>query len=191
MYYTHIDDKDVSLDETLETLDGFVKSGKVKAIGCSNYQKPRLHEALTISRYNTWTAFSCIQQRYTYLQPDPKVDFGVQVVADDELLDYCYDHNMTVLAYSPLLGGAYTRADQLPQAYKNSYTNEKKQVLQDIAAEAGASINQIVLAWMQQKPRRVIPLIAASSSDQLAENLASQDILLTSEQIERLNRAAL
>ncbi|MNZ79602.1 General stress protein 69 [compost metagenome] len=135
MYYTHIDDKDVSLEETLETLDRFVRSGKVRAIGCSNYQTPRLHEALTASRHNTWAAYSCIQQRYTYLQPDPKADFGVQVVADDELLDYCHNNNMTVLAYSPLLGGAYTRADQL------------------------------------------------------SENLGSSDILLTSEQIERLNRA--
>ncbi|MNN36222.1 L-glyceraldehyde 3-phosphate reductase [compost metagenome] len=187
MYYTHIDDKDVSLEEILETLDRFVKSGKVRAIGCSNYQTPRLHEALSISSHNTWAAYSCIQQRYTYLQPDPKADFGVQVVADDELLNYCHNNNMTVLAYSPLLGGAYTREEQLPQAYKESYSNEKRQVLQDIATETGGSINQIVLAWMQQKPRRVIPLIAASTSDQLSENLASLGILLTSEQIDRLN----
>ncbi|MNN37481.1 L-glyceraldehyde 3-phosphate reductase [compost metagenome] len=189
MYYAHIDDKNVSLEETLETLDTFVRSGKVRAIGCSNYQKSRLHEALTISRHNTWAAYSCIQQRYTYLQPDPKADFGVQVVADDDLLDYCHDNNMTVLAYSSLLGGAYTREEQLPQAYKENYSNEKRQILQDIATETGGTVNQIVLAWMQQKPLAVIPLVAASSSDQLSENLASLDILLTSEQIERLDRA--
>ncbi|MBA9086364.1 aryl-alcohol dehydrogenase-like predicted oxidoreductase [Fontibacillus solani] len=42
---------------------------------------------------------------------------------------------------------------------------------QDIATETGGNMNQIVLAWMQQKPQRVIPLIAASSSDQLPQKI--------------------
>lgn len=187
VYYTHIDDKNIRLEETIETLNRFVMSGKVRAIGCSNYPQLRLHEALTISKQNNWTAFSCIQQRYTYLKPNPHTDFGLQVVADEQLLSYCHDHNIAVLAYSPLLGGSYTQTEHLPSAYKESFSTDKEQILLEIATQIGGTINQVVLAWMMRKPLRVIPLISASTSQQLAENLGSLHIQLSDEHMERLN----
>ncbi|MFC3249741.1 hypothetical protein ACFOLF_00100 [Paenibacillus sepulcri] len=72
----------------------------------------RVQEVIRISRSHNWAAYSCIQQRHTYLHPDPEADFGIQVSANEELLSYCKNHeDFSILAYSPLLNGAYTRRD--------------------------------------------------------------------------------
>lgn len=69
LYYAHIDDTDTPLEETLETFDLLVRTGKVRAVGCSNYQLARLIEARKISSEKNIASYRCIQQRYTYLHP--------------------------------------------------------------------------------------------------------------------------
>lgn len=109
LYYAHVDDSETELEETLETFDSLVKSGKVRAIGCSNYRLSRLLEAKAVSQSKGWESYCCIQQRYTYLQPRADADFGVQVSADEDLLAYCSQHDdFTLLAYSPSLEACTT-----------------------------------------------------------------------------------
>lgn len=191
LYYAHIDDTDTSLEETLEAMDGLVRAGKVRALGCSNYRISRIQEARSISRAHNWTSYSCIQQRHTYLRPNPGADFGLQISANEELLSYCISHeDFSILAYSPLLNGAYTRRDvSLPKSYEGPDAQARIRVLFEVAAETEGTLNQVVLAWMLQNTPKTIPLIAASSLEQLRENLGSLDIRLSQDQLERLNRA--
>lgn len=191
LYYAHIDDTSTPLEETLEALDELVRKGKVRAIGCSNYSLSRLKEAQRISEAGNLTPYSCVQQRYTYLQPRRDADFGIQVSADEELLTYCRNRgDLSLLAYSPLLNGAYTRKDvSIPESYGGSESLSRLQMLKEVAAETGGTMNQIVLAWMLHSDPAVIPVIAASTPEQLGENLGSLDIKLSREQLERLNQA--
>ncbi|OPH59008.1 hypothetical protein BC351_22000 [Paenibacillus ferrarius] len=189
LYYSHIDDGETPLEETLEAMDRLVRAGKVRALGCSNHRLSRLQEARRISQAHNWAAYSCIQQRYTYIRPNSAADFGVQVSVDEELLSYCQStQDVSLLAYSPLLNGAYTRSEALlPAQYQGPQAISKLQVLKEVASETEGTVNQIVLAWMLQKSPMVIPLIAASNPEQLQENLGSLNIRLTQNQLDRLN----
>lgn len=189
LYYAHIDDTGTELEETLEAFDRLVKSGKVRAIGCSNYRLPRLREAMVVSKANGWASYSCIQQRYTYLRPRKDADFGLQVSTDDDLLAYCMENkDITLLAYSPLLGGLYDKESaELPEGYRNEEQLNRLQAVRKLAKETGHTPNQIVLAWMLQNAPTALPLVAVSDSVQLEENLGALDIRLSSEQLDYLN----
>ncbi len=71
---------------------------------------------------------------------------------------------MTLVAYSPLLNGAYTRPDkELDRAYDHPGTQARLEALQQVAKETGATANQVVLAWLIGGELPVVPLIGVSS----------------------------
>ncbi|MFB0545336.1 MAG: aldo/keto reductase, partial [Anaerolineae bacterium] len=148
-------------------------------------------EARWVCRTHGWAEYCCVQQRYSYVRPKPGVSFDPQVAADDDLLDYCRARGITMLAYSPLLGGTYTRADRpLPPQYVGPDSDVRLAELKAVAEEEGATANQIVLAWMVQSEPPVIPLIAASTINQMRENLGALEIELSADQMARLNNAS-
>ena len=190
LYYAHVDDRDTPLEETMEAFDRLVQAGKVRTIGASNFPAWRLERARMVSRANGWAAYGCIQQRYTYLRPRPGATFGAQVSANDDLLDYVRSEGMTLLAYSPLLNGAYTRADRgFQEQYLGSDADARLAALRAVAQEAGATANQVVYAWMMQSDPPVIPLMAASTDKQMDENLGALEVTLSAAQMAWLDEA--
>ncbi len=192
LYYAHVDDRVTPLDETLAAFDRLVRAGKVRFIGASNYLAWRLEQAHWVSKTHDWPSFCCVQQRYTYLRPKPGASFDPQISVNDDLLDYvrARRHDFTLLAYSALLGGAYVRDDRpVPEQYRGPDAEARLRVLREVAAEAGATPNQVVLAWMMHSDPPVIPLIAASEPRHLAENIGALDVRLSAGQMERLNHA--
>ena len=190
LYYAHVDDRVTPLEESLEAFNRLVQAGKVRYIGASNYRAWRLAQAKWISQTKGWAEFCGVQQRYTYLPGKPGANFGAQLAANDELLDYCASTGMSLLAYSVLLAGAYTRSDRsLPNQYVSAENDQRLTILRAVAQENGSTPNQVILRWMMQSSPTIIPLIAASDEAQLAENLGTLDKPLTSEQMERLNKA--
>ena len=190
LYYAHFDDRTTPIEETMEAFHKLVKAGKVSFIGASNYLAWRLEEARWVSRTHAWSEYCCIQQRYSYVRPKPGANFTPQVAANDGLLDYCKNRGIVLLAYSPLLKSAYTRAERpLPEEYLGPDTKARVTVLKTIAEEKNATANQIVLAWMIHSEPCVIPLVAASNSGQMKQNLNSLNISLSAEELTRLNSA--
>jgi aryl-alcohol dehydrogenase-like predicted oxidoreductase len=191
LYYTHLDDRTTPIEETLDTLNQLVVAGKVKHIGCSNITTWRIERAKQISRRYQWVEYCCVQQKYTYLRPNWGADFAGQVFASEELLDYCAANpDLSLLAYSPLLLGAYVRSDRpLPDAFKTADMEARLATLEAIAHDVGATVNQLILAWMLQNTPPMIPLIAASTSEQLQESLEASHVVLRPEQIHALNTA--
>ena len=97
---------------------------------------------------------------------------------------------MTLLAYSVLLSGAYTRPERAIQSeYAGPDTDGRLATLRAVAQEIGASPNQVILAWMMQSDPPVLPLIAASSGQQMQENIDALKLTLSAGQMERLNAA--
>jgi aryl-alcohol dehydrogenase-like predicted oxidoreductase len=131
------------------------------------------------------------EQRYSYIRPRPAASFAPQIAANDDLLDYCRNRGITMLAYSPLLGGAYTRAGRsFPEQYLGPDTDARLPALNAVAEEVGATANQVVYAWMLQSDPPVIPLVAASTVEQMRENLGALEIELSADQMARLNDAS-
>ncbi|MFN2234350.1 MAG: aldo/keto reductase [Anaerolineales bacterium] len=190
LYYAHRDDRDTPLEETLEAFLRLVDSGKVRFIGASNYLAWRLEEAHWLSITNEWPEFCCVQQRHTYIRRKHGTTFNPQVAANEDLLDYVSNRGITLLAYSALLSGAYTRSDRdFSDQYLSSDTDNRLSALNEVAAETGATANQVILAWMMQSIPAVVPLIAASSSEQLKENIDALNLFLTADQLEKLDSA--
>jgi aryl-alcohol dehydrogenase-like predicted oxidoreductase len=105
-------------------------------------------------------------------------------------MDYCKNRGITLLAYSALLSGAYTRKDRdFSEQYDGIDTQNRVKALNTVAKETGATANQVILAWMLQSEPPVVPLIAASTQEQMQENLKALETNLSPEQMDRLNNA--
>jgi aryl-alcohol dehydrogenase-like predicted oxidoreductase len=188
LYYAHVDDRTTPLEESLEAFAKLVQAGKVRFIGASNYLAWRLEEARWISETHGWPQYCCVQQHYTYLRLRPGTNVKPQEMVNDDLLDYIQNRQMTLLAYSVLQSGGYTRPDRpLRSEFSMPDNNKRLETLRAVAEEAGITVNQVILRWMLA--RDIIPLIAASTEAQLSENLAALEGTLTADQMERLNRA--
>ncbi len=191
LYYAHTDIRSDPLQETLAAFNALVRGGKARAVGCSNYRTWRIAEARAVNRTEGFAEYCCVQQRHTYLRPRPGASFSPQLSSDEELLDYCREYpELRMLAYSPLLNGAYTRADrEIRPQYLGAETDDRLLVLREVASELGATPNQVIYAWMLAGTPAVIPLTAPTSMEQLEENLAAVDVNLSVGQMERLTNA--
>lgn len=189
LFYSHTDSREDALEETLETYDELVASGKIRFIGCSNYRAWRIQKALEISDSNSWPSYCCIQQRHTFLRPKPTANFGGQLSSNEDLLDFCKENeHVRMLAYAPLLRGSYSIAERpIPEQYHTTEMKKKLEDLHTIANDTGSTVNQVIYAWMMQSNPSIIPLIAPTKLDQLHHTLGCLEVNLAAEQMDILN----
>ena len=188
LLYAHRDDRDTPLAETMEAFDRLVQAGKVRLLGASNFQTWRLSEALTLSSARGGTPFSVVEQRHTFLRPRHGASFTPQVLVNSEMTDCCQFNHLTLVAYSVLLQGAYCRDDRpIPAQYAGPDADQRLSVLTTVAREVGATVNQVVIAWLLAN--HIVPIIAASQVEQIEENVGALDVTLSAQQIQRLNTA--
>jgi len=200
LYYAHIDNRSTPLEETVGAFGQLAAEGVVDVVGCSNTTSWRLERARRLAQDQEVEPYSVIQQHYTYLWPSPLPLTGVERLgtphfqhAGIEHLDYLHDHrDMTLVAHTALLGGAYSRPERpLPdrRGYAHPTAYMRFEALRQVAQELGATTNQVVLAWMLHQNSAVIPLFGPSSVAQLDEALAAVEINLDAEILDRLNTA--
>ncbi|MEU0882403.1 aldo/keto reductase [Lentzea sp. NPDC005914] len=191
VYYAHIEDRRTPLDDTVATFGELVTDGLVRVTGLSNHAAWRVAAAREIAKAQGVPGFSAVQQRHTYLRPRPGAEFGANPHISDEMLDYARtEPDLTVLGYSVLLSGAYTRADRpLPEQYDHEDSRRRLKVLAEVAGELGATPNQVVLAWLLGGDPPVLPILGVSSVEQLDECLGALDVVLDDELRQRLDTA--
>ena len=190
LYYAHRDDFATPLEETMAAFDRLVKAGKVRMIGASNLSVWRIAEANGVSRANSWAQYGVVEQRHTYLRPRHGADFGPQICINDDLKDFAIKRGVTLVAYSILLHGAYTRDNQpIPAHYAGPEAEERLAALRRVANEVGATANQVIVAWMRRSEPPVLPIIAGSRPEQLEETIGALGVNLSEEQMATLNTA--
>ncbi|PSK98073.1 aryl-alcohol dehydrogenase-like predicted oxidoreductase [Murinocardiopsis flavida] len=196
LLYAHIEDRTVTVSETVEGFAALVAEGTVGLLGVSNHAVWRVERARAVAAAAGLPGYEVAQYQHSYLRPrsdvaTPMFPDGNLGSAGAEMTTYLRaEPGMTLVAYSPLLGGAYTREDRpLPPDYDHPGTPARLAVLREIAKETGASPNQVVLAWQIGGNLPIIPLAGASSVAQLEENLAAVDLDLTADQRARLDAA--
>ena len=192
LYYAHTDDPDTPLEETMEAFDRLVKKGKVRALGSSNYDTWRLAEANLLAESRGWTPFTAMQQRLSYLNPRAAVapKYAFNEIANRERLRFLCDKKMPLISYSCLCKGAYERPELLPAEYE---AGERLELVRRMAAERGVNPSALVIAWLLNLHRvpgypRVIPLFSATP-DHLRQNLQGLELVLTDEDLARMNEA--
>ncbi|MFD5629865.1 aldo/keto reductase [Streptomyces sp. NPDC127072] len=196
LLYAHIEDRTVDPRETVEAFGELVAEGSVGVLGVSNHAVWRVERARSLAAAAGLPGYEVLQYQHSHLRPRTDIPDALFLEgslggAGGELFSYLRaEPALTLVAYSPLLGGRYVRQDKpFPADYDHPGTPARLAVLRDVARETGASVNQVVLAWQIGGPLPVIPLAGASSVAQLEENLAAVDLELSADQRTRLDVA--
>jgi aryl-alcohol dehydrogenase-like predicted oxidoreductase len=196
LYQIHEWDGRTPLEETLEALDNLVRSGKVRYIGASNYSGWHLMKALATSQQHGYARFVSEQIYYSLQARD----------AEYELIPVAIDQGLGILVWSPLAGGLlsgkYRRRQQPPDGSRHLndwgeppiHDEEQLYTVIDVLIEiAGAhkvSPAQIALAYLLRRPGITSLVIGARTEEQLSDNLASANVVLSTNELSRLDAAS-
>jgi aryl-alcohol dehydrogenase-like predicted oxidoreductase len=190
LYWMHQWDRHTPVEETLSTLDDLVRAGKIRAVGVSNTPAWWVGESVGITRTRGWESVAALQVEYSLLTRTP----------EGEQFGAARAFGLGVTPWSPLasgvLSGKYSRTVRtVPGSSRSGYAapqlTESTFVLLDALAELAAdhetSVAAVALAWVRQRPEITSTLIGARTIAQLDANLASADVTLAQDQIDRLN----
>jgi aryl-alcohol dehydrogenase-like predicted oxidoreductase len=192
LYQSHRDDADTPFEETFETYAGLIKSGKVRAIGASNYKADRLAESLKVSAAKGLPRYETLQPWYNLYD---RADF------EGGLADLCKRENIAVIPYfslaSGFLTGKYRSEGDLAgraRAYRvKDMLNERGfrilKALDTVSAEIGAMPAQVSLAWLVAHGVAA-PIASATNLDQLKEIIGGTALTLSPEAVRLLDEAS-
>jgi aryl-alcohol dehydrogenase-like predicted oxidoreductase len=204
LYQCHSWDETTPIEETMQTLDGFVRSGKVRYIGCSNFTAAQIVESQWAAERVGGTPFISLQPQYSLVARD----------IEAEILPACARHGLGTLVYSPLAGGILSgryardaapppgsridrlRNSSLPQAraFADEIYNERNltiaQEVTKVATELNGAPAAVALAWVRSRPGVTSVIVGPRTVDQLEGNLAGLELELPAELTAQLDEAS-
>jgi aryl-alcohol dehydrogenase-like predicted oxidoreductase len=201
LYQCHRYDKETPLNETLEALDRAVQSGKVRAIGLSEWPADKIVAAAQSTTRHGWTPMTSSQPQYSLLWRKPEA----------AVFAACREHGLGNIVYSPLAQGVLTgkyRPGQPPPVgsraanpemnitmetngrhFRSDFLLSAVEKLNGIAASLNLSMTQLALAWVLRRPEVASAIVGASRPDQLAASAAASGIQLPEEALARIDRS--
>jgi aryl-alcohol dehydrogenase-like predicted oxidoreductase len=196
VYHMHGFDGLTPIEETLNTLDQFVRDGKVRYIAASNFSGWHMQKSLDISARYGWSRYVAHQVYYSLVGRD----------YEWELMPQAYAEGLGALIWSPLgwgrLTGKLRRGQPLPEVSRlhkaaeggpqvaDEYLYKVVDALDAIAKETGKTVPQVALNWLLRKPTVASVIIGARNEQQLRDNLAAASFTLTSDQVAKLDEAS-
>jgi len=196
LFQLHGFDAQTPVEETLETLDGLVRAGKIRYIGCSNFSGWHLMKSLAVSEKYGWARHVAHQAYYSLVGRD----------YEWELLPLGLDQGVGCVAWSPLgwgrLTGKIRRNQPRPEVSRlpataeygppvaDEYLYRVIDALDAVALETGKSVPQIALNWLLQRPTVSTVVIGARNEEQLKQNLGAVGWNLTPAQVAQLDAAS-
>ena len=176
LYQLHFPDAETPIEETLSALAELVEEGKVREIGCCNFDARQLREALTVSDANGWPRFVSNQVEYSMVHRQPETN---------GLVALCLEERVGLLPYYPLASGLLTgktRRDRPPQGrlqmerYRKFLTEENFDLverLRPFAETRGLSMAQVALGWLLAQAAVPSVTPGATRPDQISSNVAA------------------
>src|ERR1700686_4262789 len=191
LYQIHGNDSVTPVDETLRALDTLVQQGKVRYIGCSNWQAWKIAKALGVSEFRNLAQFDTLQAYYSIAGRD----------LEREIIPLLESEKVGLLVWSPLAGGLlsgkFNRTNQKPSDSRRTdydFPSVDKDrawnildVMAPIAKAHGCSPARISLAWLLTKPVVTSVIIGAKRLDQLRDNLAAAELTPTQAELKQLD----
>jgi aryl-alcohol dehydrogenase-like predicted oxidoreductase len=180
IYQVHWPDPDVPVEQTAATLDEFVREGKVRYVGVSNFDATQLGE------FESTRTIDALQPPYHL--------FRRQI--EEEVLPYCRDHGIGVLVYGPLAHGLLTgkmtsqwqfepddwrAGSDLFTGDKFERTLEQVESIRGLADRAGYSTSQLAVAWTLANPDVDVSIVGARNPRQIDETAPASEIDLDEE----------
>jgi aryl-alcohol dehydrogenase-like predicted oxidoreductase len=194
LYQIHGNDSVTPVEETLRALDTLVQQGKVRYIGCSNWQAWKIAKALGISEFRNQARFDTLQAYYSIAGRD----------LEREIVPLLESEKVGLLVWSPLAGGLlsgkFSRTNQkAADSRRTDYdfpivdkgrTWNILDVMAPIAKAHGCSPARVALAWLLAKPVVTSVIIGAKRLDQLQDNLAAVELTLTQSELRQLDEVS-
>jgi aryl-alcohol dehydrogenase-like predicted oxidoreductase len=196
LYQVHFPDPNTPIEETLRTMDDLVRSGKVRYVGCSNFDAWQVCEALWTSRRNNLNSFISVQSPYNMLQRD----------IETELIPFCEEYKIGIIPYFPLARGYLTgkyRPEQpipegtrdardpndplFPHRYRTQVNNALLRSLEAFASREDHNVGELAIAWLLGNPTVTSVISGASSPEQVLANAHAADWQLTKDQMIEIN----
>ncbi|MER6733686.1 aldo/keto reductase [Streptomyces puniciscabiei] len=194
LYYMHRRDPDVPIEETVGTMAELVREGKVKHLGLSEVTADELRAAHAVH------PIAAVQSEWSLFSRD----------IEAKVVPAARDLGVALVPYSPLgrgfLTGSFTNAEQELTAddfrrHQPRFTGANAaanaallEPIRAIAEARGATLGQIALAWVQQRATRhalpVVPIPGTRKPGRVEENVAATAIVLTDEELTRLEPIA-
>ena len=201
LYQVHSWDPVTPLEESLATLDDMVRSGKVRYVGLSNYTGWQVQKTMALAERHGWHAPVTLQPQYNLLVRE----------LEWEIVPSCLDAGLGLLPWSPLGGGwltgKYTR-DERPtgatrlgenpdrgvEAYDRRSVQQRTwdvvDAVREVADGRGATMAQVALAWLADRPAVTSVILGARTTEQLADNLGAAGLHLDADETARLDAAS-
>jgi aryl-alcohol dehydrogenase (NADP+) len=194
LYQIHRLDPDTPIEETMQALHDVVRAGKARYIGASSMFAWQFLKAQYTADLHGWTRFVSMQNHYNLIYREE----------EREMIPCCIDQGVAMIPWSPMARGFFSgnhrkgdwgdtlRARTDDYAQSMYYRDEDLTVaahVQELAKARGVSGSQVALAWVLSKPYVTAPIIGASRMDHLEESLATLDLHLSSEEVQRLEQA--
>lgn len=191
LYYAHRDYEELDVGAIVDAFNGAIETGKVRALGASNFQADRLGVALEYADGAGKVPFTALQNEYNLVARD---SYGA------ELQEICSSRGIAMLPFFGLAAGYLTGKYRKPEDFEENqrgyrtkdYTQSGPPVLDvmdAISAETGASLPAIALAWLVRQPGIPAPIASARNTEQLQSLLEFTRIDLSDTQIERLTQS--
>ncbi|MGG1554050.1 aldo/keto reductase [Paenibacillus ferrarius] len=180
IYYMHAPDYETSIEETLETMSGLVKSGKIRYIGVSNYAAWQIADMLSVCDKRNYIPPIITQNVYNLITR------GIEA----ELIPFLGAHDMGMVIYNPIAGGFLTgkHMSGLPvqnsrfsnsEVYYNRYWSDENfdavAKLTKIAEECGQSLLQLAMKWCASRSSVTSIITGVSRLSQIQQNISSME----------------
>jgi aryl-alcohol dehydrogenase-like predicted oxidoreductase len=197
LYQIHWPYTFISVDALMDALAEAVRSGKVRAVGVSNYGADLMHRAYArLARHDIPLASNQVHYNLIYRKPEKN---GV--------LDACRELNVALIAYSPLEQGLLTGKYRVVAGQAISFTGPRRfsrafrtsqrskiepllQTMEEIAKAHSKTIGQVALNWLLSRDECIIPIPGAKNVRQASENAGAIGWRLTNEEFERIDLAS-
>lgn len=200
LYQVHCWDAITPIEETLSTLNDFVRSGKVRYVGLSNYDSWQIAECRQLCIRHGWEPFVTAQMQYSLVCRD--IERGVVPV--------CQRYGIGILPWSPLGGGVlagkyrrdltgprgsrYGEKDDPANEWRRRFMNDRNLDIADAAGaaarELGTTSTALAIGWVLARPMVSSVIIGPKTLSQLKENLAASALRIPQEHLERLEKTS-
>jgi aryl-alcohol dehydrogenase-like predicted oxidoreductase len=195
LYQCHRPDPNTPVEETMATLHGFVQSGKVRYIGCSNWTGSQIVEAQWAAARIGGTPFVSLQPPYSLTSRR----------IEEDVLPTCQRHGVGTMVYSPLGGGVltgkYRRGEAPPPDSRASRSEMWSRMLDErsldiadevgkVAAELGVTPTAVSIAWLLARRGVTSVIIGPRTFDQYEQNMEGFDLDLDPAVVKRLSDAS-
>jgi aryl-alcohol dehydrogenase-like predicted oxidoreductase len=190
LYYTHFDDESVPVEDIITALDGLVKAGKVRYIAASNLSPARLRASLEFSDREGLAKYVALQPNYNLVN---RADY------EGERQAIVASHGLSAIPYYGLAAGFLTgkyrpgvavdsqRAGRAAEHLESERGRKVLEALDKVAADRGAEVATVALAWLAAQPTVAAPIASARTVDQVADLLEAGRVRLTPQDVQQLS----